>query len=47
MGYAWKDNSTYKEFEDKIRQEFLYLSYAPIILYLRRQNNVLQKSHQS
>lgn len=26
-----KDNSTYKEFEDNIRQEFQYLSYAPIL----------------
>ena len=41
-----KDNSTYKEFEDKIRQEFL-LIICPIILYLQRQNNVFQKSHHS
>ena len=31
MGYFRKDNSTFKEFEDNIRKEFLYLSYAPIL----------------
>ena len=38
-----KDNSTYKEFEDKIRQEFLYLSYAPIIFVSAKTKQRLSK----
>ena len=38
-----KDNSTYKEFEDKIRQEFLYLSYAPIIFVSAKTKQRLTK----
>ena len=38
-----KDNSTYKEFEDKIRQEFLYLSYASIIFVSAKTKQRLSK----
>ena len=42
-----KDNSTYKEFEDKIRQDSYTYLMLQLFLYLQRQNNVFQKSHQS
>ena len=38
-----KDTPTYKEFEDKIRQEFLYLSYAPIIFVSAKTKQRLSK----
>ena len=31
MGYHWKDNHTMKQWEDDIRDQFQYLSYAPIV----------------
>ena len=36
-----KDNKTMSDFENLIRQEFQYLSYAQLFLYLLKQSNDL------
>ena len=38
-----KDNSTYKEFEEDIRRDFQYLSYAPIIFVSAKTKQRLNK----